>query len=120
MDSGILNISIMVNQTKIVTLYRNDGKSDPAVFNWIADGQKDAVNIIEKTIKEIREDIRNEFTKEGYSKEDIDEILPGTKEWYKNSRGRYYCYLFVDDCYYEFYIRNVEDKTKNFFWDCND
>jgi hypothetical protein len=100
-------------------LYRNNGKNDPAVFNWIADGQKDAVNIIEKTIREIREDIRNDLEQQGYVKEDIEDILPGTKEWYKDSRGRrYYCCLCIDECYYEFYITNVEDKTKNFFWDC--
>ncbi len=105
----------------IVTLYINNGKNDPSVFNWIADNQREAVSIIEKTIKEIREDIFEDFIQQGYEEEDIEDLFPGTKEWYKDKRGkRNYCCFNIDGCYYEFYIRGVEDKTKNFFWNCSE
>lgn len=105
----------MENQDKlIVTLVKNDGNTDPAVFNWVADGRRDAVNIVEKTIKEVRED----YKQQGYNEKEYDNF-PGTKEWYKRGGKRTHCVLHLfERSYYEFYITDVEDKTKNFFWDC--
>lgn len=95
----------------IVTLVKNsENYPDNKVFNWIADGTEDAVNIIEKTIEEIRED----YKKQGYNRKE-NHNFPGRKKWSKAT-----CLFHILDYYYEFHIARIEDKTKNFFWDCDE
>lgn len=96
-------------QKFIVTLIKNsENYPDPAVFNWIADGLEDAVNIVEKTIKEIRED----YKEQGYNSKEYYNF-PGRKKWSKKN-----CFFHILENYYDFHITKIEDKTKNFFWDC--
>ena len=109
-----------VNKEKlIVTLVKySEICPDKKVFNWVADGLEDALNIINKTIEEIRDD----WMKQGYNKEHIN--FPGKRYWYKKGK-KYFCHqttcLFhILDYYYEFHISRIEDKTKNFFWDCDE
>lgn len=99
-------------EKRIVTLVKNSKICpDNIVFNWIADGTEDAVDIIEKTIEEIRED----YKKQGYNNKEYPNF-PGRKKWNKNI-----CFFqILEEQYYEFHITKIEDKTKNFFWNCNE
>ena len=94
-----------------MTLVKNsENYPDNKVFNWIADGTEDAVNIVEKTINEIRED----YKMQGYNRKEHYNF-PGRKEWTGAT-----CLFHILDQYYDFHITKIEDKTKNFFWDCNE
>ena len=96
----------------IVTLVKNSKNyPDNKVFNWIADGTEDAVDIIDRTIEEIRDDYR----KQGYNSKEYPNF-PGRKKWSKNI-----CFFqILEEYYYEFHITKIEDKTKNFFWNCSE
>ena len=94
----------------VVTLIQFDDDGNYEVHNWIADGTEDAVNIIEKTIEEIRED----YKKQGYNRKEHHNF-PGRKKWSKAT-----CLFHISDDYYEFHITKIEDKTKNFFWNCSE
>lgn len=95
----------------IVTLVTySENYPDNKVFNWIADGTEDAVDIIERTIEEIRDD----YKKQGYNRKEYPNF-PGRRKWSKAT-----CLFHISDDYYEFHITKIEDKTKNFFWNCSE
>lgn len=98
------------------------------VVNWIAEDKKEARHIVEKTIKEIREDwrkreesslryrkLRGEISEEEIKNHKFDEW---TKEWGGNK-----CYLYLGESpaqavskfVYEFYIIEPLDNTENIF-----
>lgn len=68
-----------MNEKKVVTLIQFDKAGNYEVFNWIADSKKEARQIVESTIKEIRECWKDRLE---HNKVYVDEeTFKLTKEW---------------------------------------
>ena len=69
-----------MNEKKVVTLIRFDKDGNYKVFNWIADSKKEARQIVESTIKEIREALKDRLDEHNRVYVD-EEPMKLTKEW---------------------------------------
>lgn len=78
-----------MNEKKVVTLIKFDKAGNYEVFNWIAKSKREARQIVETTIKEIRETWKDKLDE--HNKVYVDEEpIKLTKEWVSSDN----CHLY--------------------------
>lgn len=104
---------------KVVTLIQFDKDGNYEVFNWIAKSKKEARQIVESTIKEIREEWKDKLDEHNRVYVD-EEPIKLTKEWVSDDN----CHLyfgngkpsmgdwFESKFQYNFFIKDSENNDK--------
>lgn len=80
-----------MNTKKVVTLIKSDIGGNYKVSNWVAECKKEAIQIVETKIKEIREEWKDSIDK--HNRVHTDEHLTLTKEWVSEDN----CHLYFGD-----------------------
>ena len=80
-----------MNEKKVVTLIKFDKDGNYEVFNWVAECKKEARQIVESTIKGIREEWKDRLDE--HNSVYTDERLTLTKEWVSSDN----CHLYFGD-----------------------